>query len=269
MVEKKKFSSLSIITLVTFVIMVTLNVLANALPINGRNTGEISDSYSNLFAPAGYTFAIWGLIYLLLGMYTIYQLGFFRKGEVVSREPLLSKINVLFSLTSVANTIWILAWHYDFIGLSTVLIAFILICLILINLEIKKTKDLSLKERVFLCLPFSVYFGWLTVATVANITTLLVSIGWKGFGIGEDIWTMIILIVAFLIAGVTIMRLKNIPYGLVLIWSYVGIYSKHISKDGWNSQYPVVTATVTVCLVLFVLVLLYTAFISRKRAVNE
>ncbi len=268
MVEKRKFSSLSIITAVTFGIMVLLNILANALPINGQNTGEVSDAYANLFAPAGYTFSIWGIIYLLLGAYTLYQLGFFRKDELEDRESLLNNINILFSVSSVANAIWILTWHYEKMLLATILIIVILICLILINLRIERSK-LSLKEKMFIYLPFNVYFGWLTVATIANITTFLVSTGWGGFGISEDIWTAIILIVGFLIAGLVIMRQRNIAYGLVILWSYIGIYVKHISKDGWNSEFPLVTTTVTVLIVLIIITMLYTLFVIKKKAKKE
>ena len=268
MVEKRKFSSLSIITAVTFGIMVLLNVLANVLLINGQNTGEVSDAYANLFAPAGYTFSILGIIYLLLGAYTLYQLGFFRKDELEDRESLLNNINILFSVSSVANAIWILTWHYEKMLLATILIIVILICLILINLRIERSK-LSLKEKMFIYLPFNVYFGWLTVATIANITTFLVSTGWGGFGISEDIWTAIILIVGFLIAGLVIMRQRNIAYGLVILWSYIGIYVKHISKDGWNSEFPLVTTTVTVLIVLIIITMLYTLFVIKKKAKKE
>lgn len=262
--EKKKFSTLSIVTAVSFGIMMLLNILANVLPINGMDTGEVSDSYPNLFAPAGYTFAIWGVIYLLLLMYTVYQLGFFRSDELVDRKGLLNEIGILFSISSIVNAVWILTWHYKKIFLSTVLIIIIFACLLLINLKIEKEK-LSFKEKVFIYLPFNVYFGWLTVATIANVVTLLVSVGWNGFGISESVWAMLILIVGFIISGLVIMRQKNIVYGLVILWSYVGIYSKHISSDGFNSAYPLVTTTVTVCIVLLILIMIYTLFISRKK----
>ncbi|NLC04479.1 MAG: tryptophan-rich sensory protein, partial [Tissierellia bacterium] len=177
-------------------------------------------------------------------------------------------INILFSVSSVANAIWILTWHYEKMLLATILIIVILICLILINLRIERSK-LSLKEKMFIYLPFNVYFGWLTVATIANITTFLVSTGWGGFGISEDIWTSIILIIGFLISGLVIMRQRNIAYGLVILWSYIGIYVKHISKDGWNSEFPLVTTTVTVLIVLIIITMLYTLFVIKKKAKKE
>ena len=171
----------------TYVAMIAVNVLANALPINGRTTGAVSDAYPNLFAPAGVTFAIWGLIYLLLGAHVLYQFGLFHvsddKGAVGEsrRVSLLERVGVLFSLSSIANVAWILSWHYDLILVSTLLLATMLVLLILITRTILAA-DLNPRDRIFIRLPFSVYFGWITVATIANITVWLVSIGWGGGG---------------------------------------------------------------------------------------
>jgi FlaA1/EpsC-like NDP-sugar epimerase len=129
---------IKITTAITFSVMVIVNALANLLPINGITTGQISDSYTNLFAPAGWAFAIWGLIYLLLAGYTLYQLGVFQDTATSAKTGLLIKIGILFSISSIANTAWIFAWHYQIIPLSLLLIVVILICLILINQEINK-----------------------------------------------------------------------------------------------------------------------------------
>jgi hypothetical protein len=138
MVDKKRFTNISIITAITYIIMIILNGLANFLPINGQTSAEVSDSYSNLFAPAGYTFSIWGLIYILLGLFTIYQLGFFRKNELEEKEKMFKKIGIIFSISSLANALWILTWHFELIPTSMILILTMLICLILINKEIRK-----------------------------------------------------------------------------------------------------------------------------------
>lgn len=264
MFDKKKISPIRVITLITFVIMVVMNGLANALPINGQNTGEVSDKYANLFAPAGYTFAIWGLIYGLLFIYTIYQLRSHKNNSNQHNEELLDTIGIVFSISSILNTLWILAWHYEFIGLSLALISVILISLILINGEIKE-RHLSFKEKLFVRLPFSIYFGWLTVATIANATTALVSIGWNGFGIAESTWTVIILAVGFLIATVAIIKNKDIAYGLTVIWAYVGILTKHISPSGFAGAYPDVIAVVSVLIAFLVIVKIYTLFIPKKK----
>lgn len=232
---------------VTYVAMVAVNFMANSLPINNRSTGEISDAYPNLFAPAGLTFSIWGLIYLLLGGYVVYQ---FTKSSQ-PREELLRKINVLFVATSVANLSWIFAWHYDYIGLS-VLIMLVLLFLLVKIADILRNEQLISWEKLFISAPFSVYFGWITVATIANITVFLVSIGWGGFGIADFVWTSIILLVGALIGILRMRKDKNVAYGLVLIWAYLGILLKHLSDSGFGGQYLSIIVTVIACLVLFV-----------------
>ncbi len=231
---------------IAYIAMVVVNVLANALPINGRPTGQISDSYANLFAPAGLTFSIWGVIYLLLAGYVVYQ--FVNKDQKI--EKLIQTINPLFIATSLANILWIFAWHYDFIGISVLIMSALLILLIKIA-NIVNIKQFTSIEKLCIKAPFSVYLGWITVATIANITVFLVSVGWNGFGIADFIWTSIILLVGALIGILRMTKDKNIAYGLVLIWAYLGILLKHTSASGFNGQYPSIIATVIACLLLF------------------
>lgn len=238
---------LKIGSLVTYIAMVVVNFLANSLPINNRSTGAISNSYPNLFAPAGITFSIWGLIYLLLAGYVVFQ--FVTKSE--KTEGLLKKINPLFIATSVANSVWIFAWHYDVIGLSVLIMAAILILLIKIA-DILRKEQFTALEKLFIWAPFSIYFGWITVAAIANITIFLVSIGWSGFGISAFIWTCAILLIGATIGILRMQKDKNIAYGLVLVWAYLGILLKHLSANGFNGQYPSIIITIIACLVLFV-----------------
>lgn len=249
----------------TFLIMVGVNALANILPIGGRNTGQISDSYPNLFAPAGVTFSIWGLIYLLLAGYTVYQLELFQKEKSMLREGLLAKIGVLFSISSAANAIWIFAWHYEILPASMMLMLVILTCLILINQILVKEK-LPVSEKIFVRLPFSVYFGWITVATIANATTLLVSTGFDGFGLSDAAWTVIMISAGALIGIAAMLRNRDIPYGLVIIWAYAGIIIKHTSSAGFNGQYPQVITAAGVCIALIVIAGIYTL---KRRGNNE
>ncbi len=238
---------LKIFTAVTYVGMVVVNYLANSLPINNRSTGMISDAYPNLFAPAGLTFAIWGLIYLLLAGYVLFQ--FLDKDQKI--EQLLKKINPLFIATSIINILWIFSWHYDYIGVSVILMVALLVLLIKIA-DIIRGQVFTTNQKIFVWAPFSVYFGWITVATIANITVFLVSLSWNGFGISDYVWTSIILLVGALIGILRMKKDKNIAYGLVLVWAYLGILLKHQSADGFNGQYPSVIVTLAVCLVLFI-----------------
>ena len=245
--------------------MITVNGLANALPINGLNTGEVSDSYPNLFAPAGVTFAIWGVIYFMLAMYVLYQAGLFQQGEGTEKGPLLNRVGILFSVSSLANTAWIFSWHYKIIFLSLALITVVLLSLIFINKEILKEK-LSFRERFFIRLPFSLYFGWLTVATIANATTFFVATQWNGFGLSDITWTIIILIVGLIIGAAVMLRNKDMAYGLVLIWAYLGILIKHVSPSAFNGQYNTIIMTIFVCLVMFVLAEILLLYGQRTRA---
>jgi len=238
-----------LIVTITFVLMVTMNGLATALPLNGRMTGEISDLYGNLFAPAGITFAIWGVIYLLLGAHVLYQWGLFSRGGRLD-GAVLNRIGTLFSLSSIANTFWILAWHYDVIWLSVLLIIFILGLLIALN-QTLVALALTRREALLVRLPFSVYFGWITVATVANITTWLVSIKWSGFDVSEPVWAVVILAVAATIGTVTMLRNRDVAYGLVLIWAFIGILIKHTSATGFAGSYPAVIGTTIACVAAF------------------
>ncbi|MFO7827580.1 MAG: hypothetical protein R6V23_03065 [Bacteroidales bacterium] len=235
-----------IFVVITYVAMVVVNFLASSLPINDRTTGEISNTYPNLFAPAGLTFSIWGLIYLLLAGYVVYQ--FTKRGE--KKEVLITKVNIFFIATSVANISWVFAWHYDYIGLSVIIMAILLYSLIKIA-DSLRDEQLTLHEKLFVYAPFSVYFGWITVAAIANVTVFLVSIGWNGFGITDFVWTSIILLVGAFIGVFRMVKDKNVVYGFVLVWAYLGILLKHVSVSGFGGQYISVIITILVCLALF------------------
>jgi hypothetical protein len=263
-VDSKKRLPLKIIVVVTFVAMVAVNALANLLPINGITTGAVSESYPNLFAPAGWTFSIWGLIYLLLAAHTLYQIGLFRGKEKKAKEDLLYKTGIVFAVSSWANTAWLFSWHYRIIPLSMIFMTFLLICLKDIVTLINE-QSLSLREKLLIRLPFSVYFAWITVATIANATVLLVSLGWSGWGLTDATWTIIILAAGALIGTATTLRFKDIAYVLVLIWAYAGILLKHTSASGFANQFPGVIVAVSICLAIFVAAVAFV--LCKKRGV--
>ncbi len=261
--KKTKNLLLQILVAVSYVAMITVNYLANALPIGGVTTGEASDSYPNLFTPSGLTFSIWGLIYVLLAIYVVYQFGWFGKKPDNQKQQLLNRIGQLFILTSVANISWIFAWHYGIIWLSVTIMIIFLTGLIMLA-DIINKEDFSLTENICLRLPFSIYFGWITVATIANITVFLVSINWDGFGIADNIWTIIILLVGAAIGIIRGLKDQNISYLAVFIWAYGGILLKHTSAEAFAGQYPNIITTLIICLVLFVLTICWIAFKSKK-----
>lgn len=263
--EKTPSTPIKILVAATYVVMIVMNALANILPINGKGTGEVSDSYPNLFAPAGITFSIWGVIYFLLALYVLYQLGVLKSGTRDGNRNLLTRIGIVFSISSIANALWILTWHYDQILLSTVLMLVILVSLIGINF-MTKNAILSGRERLFIRLPFSVYFGWITVATIANVTTLLVDISWDGFGISESIWTVLILVVGATIGILTMFSFRDMAYGLVFIWAYSGILYKHINPNGFDRAYIFVIIAAAISIFLFIMAEGYLFFSKKKRA---
>lgn len=251
------FGWMHIAVLVLFISVVIVNALAVSLPINNVSTGEISDAYPNLFTPAGSTFSIWGVIYFLLAGFSIYQLQLFSKKKF-KNPALLNQVRKYFAINCVANISWIISWHYFAIGLSLFWMLLLLFTLIKIT-DLLKPEKLNFAQSLWLRLPFSVYFGWITVATIANITALLVSISWGGWGIPEEIWAVLILSVG---AGIGIWRgLKDasIAYLLVFVWAYFGIYSKHISPTDFAGAYQSVIATTQAAMVAFVGVIGYLA----------
>jgi len=174
---------LSIANFSGFIVTVIVNGLANALPINGRTTGELSDMYPNLFVPAGLTFSIWGIIYLLLLIFSFYQLVLaFSKSEDAA---IIHEIGPWFIISSVTNCCWILAWHFVLPELSLLVMVILLISLIRIYLSIEHIKpNISNATKLLVYPCFSVYLGWITVATIANTTAVLVHWGWDGGFIG-------------------------------------------------------------------------------------
>lgn len=267
METKPKLKFHNFFALFTYILMVGVNALANILPINGKITGDISDSRPNLFAPAGETFIIWGVIYLLLLLYTLYQMGLLRGKDEADNSRLLAKVNVIFGISSLANTVWIFFWHYEQILSSLIVMVVILLCLIVLALLLKKGA-VTRREKLLVRVPFSVYFGWITVATIANATTALVEIGWDGLGLQQAFWTVVILLVGTLIAGLTTILNRDVAYGLVPVWAYLGILYKHLNAApaGFEAKYLSVIITVTACLVLLVVALFVAIFRKKKIA---
>lgn len=244
---------LSIATIIAYLVMIGMNALANILPINGITTGEVSDLYGNLFAPAGITFSIWGLIYLLLGAYSVYQFKYIKNRD--DKWRLINRINLLFLFTSIVNSIWIVFWHYGLIGLSLILMILLLISLTLIRITIEKLPSGN-GNNLLIKLPFSVYFGWISVATIANVTAYLVKVDWGGFGLSENLWTVLIILIGLMIGSITTINFKDKAYGSVFIWAYLGIVIKHISESGFDFQYPfiVVTAAFSIAVLLYIII---------------
>ncbi len=209
-----------LINTVTLTIMLIVNTLANTLPLNGKTTAEIFDSYPVLFTPAGYVFSIWGLIYLVLIGFTIFQA---LPGQ--QANPRIERIGGWFALANLLNAGWIFAWHWEMLELSVILMLGLLTCLLVIytRLEIGLHPPLHPVERALVDFPFSLYLGWISVATIANVSAALYTAGWNGLGLSPEIWAVIMIGVATVIGLLMIHRRNAVAYPSVLIWAFIGI----------------------------------------------
>jgi hypothetical protein len=240
---------LSILNLLGFLGTVVVNALANILPINNKTTGELSDLYPNLFTPAALTFAIWGVIYVLLGIFVVYQLMPSTRRDA-QKVYFVQRIGPLFFISCLANIGWIFAWHYEMVSLSLVLMLILLGCLLAIYLRLNIGKSEAPKaEKYFVHLPFSVYLGWITIATIANVTALLVNINWNAWGLGEQFWAVAVIIVGIAIALSVLFTRKDIYYCLVVDWALAGILIKRLSPTEMPAQSVVVVTIVGLVLI--------------------
>jgi translocator protein len=176
---------LAVINLIGFLVVVAVNALATTIPLGGKTTGQLSDQYPNLFVPSGLTFSIWGVIYILLGIYVVYGLiHVIRKSQ--QTNDFTDQIGILFIITCVANAGWIFSWQYEVLPLSLVCMVILLLTLILIYNRLKVGwSTAALSEKYLVHLPMSIYLGWITIATIANVTALLVAYKWNRFGISD------------------------------------------------------------------------------------
>ena len=233
--------SISILNLFGFIGTLVVNTLAVTLPLNHKTTQQLSDQYPNLFVPAGLTFSIWGIIYILLAIFVIYQLIVTaRKGEL-GLNPF-KKIGYLFFISSILNMGWIFSWHYEIVPLSVAIMLLLLGSLLAIYLRLGiGNKGPTKTEQYLTHLPFSVYLGWITIATIANVTALLVDLNWNRFGLSEQFWTVAVIIVGIIIALSILLRRQDIYYCLVVDWALLGILLKRLASPAPVQSVVIVT----------------------------
>jgi len=251
--ERTKKLVLQILNVVTFIAAVIINYLAITLPLGYGTTEELSDAIPNLFVPAGLTFSIWGIIYILLGAFSVYQARDIFKSDKIEM-PYLDKVSYFFIISNLANLIWILLWHFQLIPLSLVAMLVILLSLLLIyiRLAIGKT-EVSRTEKGVVHIPFSVYLGWITVATIANVTAVLVdSLGVPSYGLLPEILTITVIAVAVIITYAMLLIRKDIAYSLVVLWASLGIFLKQFELNLTVG----ITALIAVVLILAGIILI-------------
>ncbi|MBC7348884.1 MAG: tryptophan-rich sensory protein [Candidatus Aminicenantes bacterium] len=262
--KRTEGNGLAWLNLFGFLGMVTVNYLANALPINNLDTGQLSDKYPNLFVPAGFTFSIWGVIYLLLAVFIFFSL----KQALTGREifPAFKRLGSLFFLTCLVNAGWIFAWHYEKLILSLLVMLTLLILLILIYQRLdSRPYDEIQRDKFPAKLPFSIYLAWISVATVANVTAVLVGLRWNRFGLSEQFWTVLMLAVVLILTVIFIFKKKDYLYALTIIWALLGILYKR-NQDTASADRAVEIAVLFSIAIIF-LVLIIRA--SRLKKANR
>ena len=245
---------LQIANVVAVVGSIVFNALVNILPLNGTTTGEVSNAYPNLFTPANYVFSIWGAIYTLLFIFMFYQI---RTSERESQY--LQDIGFLYLLSAVINIAWLTVFHYsypapnDLIILTAVPIFGLFLTLLYIYLRLGVgVREASRGVKLAVHLPLSVYLGWLSVATIANTASILNYLG-RSPGIPvpvQETWTALVIVVAFLITFLMLIRRRDFAFGFVVIWATIGIAAKQAGS-------PLIYFTALgVAVVILVLILL-------------
>ncbi|MGB7536952.1 MAG: tryptophan-rich sensory protein [Anaerolineales bacterium] len=239
-----------ILVVLSIIATLAVNILANALPFNGLSTAQISDQFQVYFVPAGYVFSIWGVIYIGLIAYAVYQ------ALPSQREnPRLRQTGYPVVVAGLANCIWLFLWHYEQFPLTLVAMLGLLALLILVylNLGIGRTQ-VSTAEKWCVRVPFSVYLGWITVATIANVTDVLYYLKWDGFGIAARDWTLILFAAVILIAGLMSLTRRDTAYNLVIVWALVGIAVKQAAAKSLVIA-SLASAVVVICVLVYAIVL--------------
>ncbi|MFA9396989.1 MAG: tryptophan-rich sensory protein [Clostridiaceae bacterium] len=248
--SKKSYKKLQVLNFIAYVATITVNALANIIPINNITTGEVSAHYPNLFTPAPITFSIWGLIYTLLFIFVIYQMkGLFNK----EKEPseLVGKIGYWFIASCIFNMLWIVLWHYKKVGLSVIIMIFLLLSLIKLYLKLQiSRKKVSKKDKYFIKMPFSIYLGWISIATIANISAFLVNIDWNGFGLSPLVWTIFVIVIGTILTLLMLWFRNDIYYGFVVLWAFLGIIIERFSQGGNYSKYIIINVIICMLIIL-------------------
>jgi len=242
------------INTLAYVAMVAINILANLLPLGIGNTQYISGLYPSLFTPSAYAFAIWIVIYILMGAFIVYQWGIIDADRVTNK--VIVKIGPFFVISCLCNIAWIFTWHYNIIGASVLFMMGLLLSLITVKSRLNEIKSKGLILQG-IDMGFSVYLGWIIAATIANISVFLVSIGWDGFGISEVTWTGVVLIAGAIIGALPQIIDNNTFATVEVIWAYVGIMVKHVSTQGYYGEYPPIVICTTLGITFMIIAIVH------------
>ncbi|MCC3145496.1 hypothetical protein LJ207_09190 [Halanaerobium sp. Z-7514] len=241
---KSKITFAKVANSIAFFLTILINFLANYLPINNISTGEVSANYQNPFTPAGFTFSIWGLIYLLLLLFIIYQ--FSNNGEIKEKfSP-----GPYFVLASLANITWLFLWHYHYIYLSMLVILILPLSLFQIFKRIHNYSNYSVKEYLAIKLPFSIYTAWVFIASLANLMVSLVYFKSDWPANFLVISTIAAILLGLYLTIIILDKYQNIAFSLVIVWAYSGIIAAQLSSH--QSALVVITTAVLSIIIITV-----------------
>jgi benzodiazapine receptor len=242
-----------VLVVVSVLATLVVNVLANALPFNGLTTAEVSEKFKVYFTPAGYVFSIWGLIYIGLIAYAVFQALPAQK-----ENPRMRRTGYWVALGGLANMVWLPLWHYEQFPATLVAMLVLLVSLIVVYLRLGIGKTSASRAETWAArVPFSIYLGWITVATVANVTDVLYNANWEGFGISARNWMLIILAAVVVISALVSLTRRDIAYALVIVWALAGIAVKQ------SAAKSVVLASLGAAVVV-ALVLVYSRVMKKQ-----
>jgi hypothetical protein len=226
-----------------FGVTIAFNVMSTSLPLGGQTMPEISAKYPSLFTPAGFTFSIWGVIYFGLTLFIIYQALPSQR-----HNASLGGLGVLFKVNCLANAAWLVAWHYDYLMLSVLIMACILFTLvrIYISLDSARTKAPDM-EVMLVHLPFRLYTAWICVASIANVSVVQTAMGWDNIGMDSITWTLLKLALAGAIGAAVVARKADITFVLVIAWAAFGISVLQ------SNSLPVAGAALSLCMLSIML----------------
>lgn len=249
----------AVINFTAFVAVVIINVFASTQSINGKTTGQVSNQYDNLFTPAGITFSIWGVIYFFLFGFIVLQAKALLRKDYESARKVLD-ISPWFVFSCLANIGWLFSWHYLQLGISVIIMISLLLSLIMIyrKLQLPLPKE-PLSQKLWFDIPFSIYLGWVSVATIANVAAFLTSIEWTGFGFSPISWAIILIAVAAALGAYIIAFQNNFYYTLVILWALYGIVLKLKAEPGETNTGIILCANIgfIVNVILLVIKLYY------------
>jgi translocator protein len=258
-----------ILNLIGLIFALLMNFLALSLPLNGKSTKDLSEQYTNLFVPAPIAFSIWSIIYLFLIIFVGISLFKYHKSDEKSLS-LVDSIGSWFWWSCVANGLWIITWHYEKIFFSVIVMLFLLFSLSKIYVNLVQRRPLPINQSIWTLVPFSVYLGWISVATIANFAAFFVSIQWAGLGISPLTWTKIVIGIAIMLAIIMVLKFQDLVFALVVIWALFCIYYRHygsISNDEKSISFVALTGFIFLSIYTFMMLVGKKSYLFDKELV--